>query len=58
VDESGLADIATGFGELYERLYGKGSGFAEAGLQLITYRTQAMGMLPIRPSSVRSRRQG
>jgi N-methylhydantoinase A len=49
VDESGLADVGSGFGELYERLYGKGSGFAEAGLQLITYRSQAVGVLPIRP---------
>ena len=49
VDESGLGDIGAGFGELYERLYGKGSGFAEAGLQLITYRTRRSGVLPIRP---------
>lgn len=49
VDESGLEEISTGFGQLYERLYGKGAGFAEAGLQLITYRTQAVGALPIRP---------
>jgi N-methylhydantoinase A len=34
---------------MYERLYGQGSGFAEAGLQLITYRTRAIGELPIRP---------
>ena len=49
VDVAGLQGIGNGFGELYERLYGKGSGFAEAGLQLITYRTQAVGVLPIRP---------
>ena len=49
VDAAGLDSVAVGFGELYERLYGKGSGFAEAGLQLITYRTQAVGVLPIRP---------
>jgi N-methylhydantoinase A len=49
VDSVGLEDVSTVFGELYERLYGKGSGFAEAGLQLITYRTQAVGELPIRP---------
>jgi N-methylhydantoinase A len=49
LDEAGLAGVGTAFGELYERLYGKGSGFAEAGLQLITYRTQAVGELSIRP---------
>lgn len=49
VDVEGLESISTGFAHLYERLYGKGSGFAEAGLQLITYRTRAVGVLPIRP---------
>jgi N-methylhydantoinase A len=49
LDEAGLEALATSFGELYERLYGKGAGFAEAGLQLITYRTQAVGELSIRP---------
>lgn len=49
LDEAGLADVGAAFGELYERLYGKGAGFAEAGLQLITYRTRAVGRLPIRP---------
>jgi N-methylhydantoinase A len=49
LDQAGLDRVGDAFGELYERLYGKGSGFAEAGLQLITYRTQAIGELPIRP---------
>ncbi len=49
LDQVGLDGVGQAFGELYERLYGKGSGFAEAGLQLITYRTQAVGVLPIRP---------
>jgi N-methylhydantoinase A len=49
MDEDSLAGVGEAFGELYERLYGKGSGFAEAGLQLITYRTQAVGQLSIRP---------
>lgn len=49
LDEEGLADLGRSFGDLYERLYGKGAGFAEAGLQLITYRTRAVGELPIRP---------
>ncbi|TFD85212.1 hydantoinase/oxoprolinase family protein [Cryobacterium serini] len=37
------------FGQQYEHLYGPGSGFADAGLQLITYRSEAIGVLPIRP---------
>lgn len=49
LDEAGLAGVGAAFGDRYEQLYGKGSGFAEAGLQLITYRTQAVGVLPIRP---------
>ena len=49
LDEAGLEGVGATFGELYERLYGKGAGFAEAGLQLITYRTRAVGELSIRP---------
>jgi N-methylhydantoinase A len=48
-DEAALVSVGEAFGDRYERLYGKGSGFAEAGLQLITYRTQAVGQLSIRP---------
>jgi N-methylhydantoinase A len=49
LDAAGLEAVGASFGDLYERLYGKGAGFAEAGLQLITYRTRAVGELPIRP---------
>lgn len=49
LDAAGLDTVEVAFGQRYEQLYGKGSGFAEAGLQLITYRTQAIGVLPIRP---------
>lgn len=49
LDAAGLEAVGGAFGELYERLYGKGAGFAEAGLQLITYRMEAVGELPIRP---------
>jgi N-methylhydantoinase A len=49
LDAAGLDGVGRAFGNRYEQLYGKGSGFAEAGLQLITYRTQAVGVLPIRP---------
>jgi len=37
------------FEDRYEQLYGPGSGFADAGLQVITYRLRAVGQLPIRP---------
>jgi N-methylhydantoinase A len=47
--EGKVADIGRAFEQLYEQLYGKGSGFADAGLQAITYRLQATGRLPIRP---------
>jgi N-methylhydantoinase A len=49
LNRAGLDEVGASFGARYEQLYGKGSGFAEAGLQLITYRTQAVGELPIRP---------
>ena len=49
LDVAGLDGVGAAFGLRYEQLYGKGSGFADAGLQLITYRTQAVGVLPIRP---------
>lgn len=49
LDENGLIEVGQAFSNLYERLYGKGAGFADAGLQLITYRTRAVGQLPIRP---------
>lgn len=48
-DLAGMDRLAAQFGDQYERLYGKGAGFADAGLQLITYRTRAIGVLPIRP---------
>ncbi len=49
LDADDVARIGHTFGALYERLYGKGSGFADAGVQLITYRVRAVGVLPVRP---------
>lgn len=40
--------IGDDFEERYERLYGKGAGFREAGLQFITYRVFGTGHLPFR----------
>lgn len=46
--EAEIAGIGASFEQLYERIYGKGAGFSDAGLQIITYRVRAVGMLPIR----------
>ena len=47
--EETVAGVGREFEARYEQLYGKGSGFADAGLQVITYRLRAVGRLPIRP---------
>ncbi len=49
LDETGIEELGRTFEALYERIYGKGSGFSDAGIQLITYRVRAIGVLPIRP---------
>ncbi len=41
--------IVKKFEERYEDLYGKGSGFPDAGMQVITFRVRATGSLPVRP---------
>ncbi|OYO11633.1 hydantoinase [Enemella evansiae] len=45
-----MAQVASDFEQRYESLYGKGTGFPDAGLQLITYRVRATGILPIAPT--------
>ncbi|MBB1152205.1 hydantoinase/oxoprolinase family protein [Amycolatopsis dendrobii] len=47
-DES-VEQLGRDFEASYEALYGKGSGFPDAGLQLITYRVRATGILQIQP---------
>lgn len=49
LDAAAITSVGREFEALYERLYGKGSGFADAGLQIITCRVRAVGTLPIRP---------
>jgi len=49
LDEAGVGTIATDFEKRYESLYGKGTGYREAGLQAITYRVFGTGMLPFKP---------
>jgi N-methylhydantoinase A len=50
LDDNAVQEVAAQFEALYERLYGKGTGFADAGLQVITYRVRAIGRLPTRPT--------
>lgn len=45
-----IVRLADDFESLYERLYGLGAGFRDAGLQLITYRVVATGHLPFQAS--------
>lgn len=49
LDQAGVDALGDRFEARYEALYGKGSGFRDAGLQLITYRVRAVGTLRIRP---------
>ncbi len=50
LSEDDIHGISEGFEELYTKLYGKGTGYREAGLQFITYRVFAVGYLPFKPS--------
>ena len=47
---SDVAEIGSTFAALYERIFGVGTGYQDAGLQVITYRVRAIGALPIRPA--------
>jgi N-methylhydantoinase A len=46
LDDEAAASVADEFERLYEELYGKGSGFRQAGIQGITYRVHGIGHLP------------
>lgn len=46
---SDVHGIAEEFERRYEMLYGRGSGFREAGIQFITYRVFGTGHLPFKP---------
>ncbi len=48
--EADIVGAAEEFEAMYERLYGKGSGFAGAGMQFITYRVYAVGRLTTTPT--------
>ncbi|MBB6123061.1 hydantoinase/oxoprolinase family protein [Sphingobium subterraneum] len=45
VNDATLADLAERFSVEYQRLYGKGTGFKDAGIEITACRVQALGML-------------
>lgn len=56
ITERDMELLYDGFDELYEKAYGQGSGFAEAGKELITFRVDAIGELR-KPNIKRERLQ-
>jgi N-methylhydantoinase A len=49
VDDAQVAAVADRFERRYAEMYGAGSGFRQAGIQAITYRVRAVGVLPFSP---------
>lgn len=49
LDEAGVARLVDDFEALYERKYGKGSAYREAGIEMTMFRLTARGLMP-RPS--------
>jgi len=47
--DADVAEVAASFENLYERLFGKGTGFQDAGFQFITYRVFVTGHLASKP---------
>ena len=47
IDEAGLQALADGFESEYERLFGVGSALREAGIELITFSIDAIGLVDI-----------
>ena len=58
IDDAAMEHLYALFDELYERAYGQGSAYREAGKEIITFRVSAVGELrkpaleraPVRPS--------
>ena len=50
LDAAGIHAASDLFEQRYAELYGKDSGFREAGIQAITYRVRATGLLPFSPT--------
>ena len=49
IDAAAVTKLGQAFEAAYANLYGKDTGFREAGMQIITYRMRARARLPIRP---------
>ncbi len=49
LDAEEIARASDLFEQRYAELYGEDSGFREAGIQAITYRVRATGILPFSP---------
>ena len=45
ITEADLEELYIRFDDLYEQSYGKGSGYAEAGREIVTFRVDAVGVL-------------
>lgn len=45
ITEKDMQELYSRFDELYEKSYGKGSGYAEAGREIVTFRVDATGKL-------------
>jgi N-methylhydantoinase A len=50
IDQAEVAATAARFEQRYADMFGAGSGFREAGMQAITYRVRAVGVLPFSPA--------
>ena len=46
IDEAQIRSVAARFEQRYAEMFGAGSGFGAAGIQAITYRVRAVGVLP------------
>jgi N-methylhydantoinase A len=49
LDDAAVAGIGQAFDQRYAELFGEGTGFAAAGVQAITFRARATGILPFSP---------
>jgi len=45
ITENDVEEVYSHFDELYEKAYGKGSGYREAGKEILTFRVTAVGVL-------------
>jgi N-methylhydantoinase A len=50
LSDGDVSELTERFGQSYEQRFGPGSGFSDAGVQVITYRVRAVGKLPISPA--------